>query len=79
MQLHQFPNRRPSCQSLEQYILQLRLVRIILASSQNRQPLFPLVIGRNVNINIAHRGISVAKGNGGNVSKCRLLNGLYKV
>ena len=46
---------------------------------QTTNALFPLVIGRNANINIAHRRVSVAEGNGGNVSKCRLLNGLYKV
>lgn len=41
--------------------------------------LLPLVIGRNANINIAHGGVSVAEGNDGNVSKCRLLNGLHTV
>jgi hypothetical protein len=46
---------------------------------QTTNALFPLVIGGNADINIAHRGISITEGDGGNVSKRRLLNGLYKV
>jgi hypothetical protein len=43
--------------------------------------LFPLVVGRNADIDIAHRGVGVTEGNGGNVSErgLRLFGGLEAI